>query len=225
MIKRYAVAAALLVIITGGIVFSTSQGAAVHIALGGLFVALMLWSAVREHSRIGWAALALVTIEGCLFAPALSVVHAILAQLIFAITVVDAVPLGICPKEAASLRRYALAIPPLVLIQTSLGALYRHNVTGVLPHMGGAMVVVLLTLLVSVILLQRLTEPSPARSAAIALMSIVLVQITLGIAAFLMRLLDSDQTPVFAWVAVAHLTNGALTLGASVVLAMRVARV
>jgi len=221
VLKRYAAGGALLAIVSGAIATSTGHGALSHIALGVLFAGLALPLAIRQRSRLAWTALTLVAVEACLVAPALILIHAIVAQLIFAVTVALAAPIGSYPPEAASIRRFALAIPPLVLVQTSLGALYRHKATGVLPHMAGAMIVVLLTLLVCVILLQRVNRPGPLRSAAIALVSIILAQITLGIAAFLMRLLDSDQSPAFAWVAVAHVTTGALTLGASVILAMQ----
>jgi hypothetical protein len=218
---RYALGAALLVIISGAIVTGTAHGSAVHTALGVTFAGLTLAVAVRQRSRLAWSALALVVLDAAIAFPGFALVHAILAQLIFAVTTVIAHPIRECPQEAMSIRRFALAIPPLVLLQTALGAAYRHKIWGVLPHMAGAMTVVLLTMLVCVILLQRLPQPGPLRSAAIGLMSIILVQISLGIAAFLMRLLDADQSPVFPWIAVAHVSTGALTLAASVILAMQ----
>jgi heme A synthase len=215
---RAALALALLTVISGAIVTSTTHGAGVHTVISGLFAALTLALTLRMRTPLAWAWLALVMAEAI---PGLNLLHAILAQLIFGITVFISHTSRPCPPEAESIRRFALAIPPLVLLQTALGAAYRHKATGVLPHMGGAMIVVLLTLLVCVIILQRLQKPGPLRTAAISLMSVVLVQISLGIAAFLMRLLDADETPVFAWIAVAHVTTGALTLGASVILAMQ----
>ena len=218
---RIALSAALLTIVSGAIVTSTTHGVTVHTVLSVLFAALAVALALRSRTPLTWAVLALVAMEAI---PGLNLLHAILAQLIFALTVLIAHNVRPCLHQAASLRRFALAIPPLVLLQTALGAAYRHKALGVLPHMGGAMLVVLLILLVSVIILQRIPTPGPLRSSAIALIVVVLVQISLGIAAFLMRLLDADQAPVFAWITVAHVTTGALTLGASVILAMQFGR-
>jgi hypothetical protein len=220
-VPRIALSAALLTIVTGAIVTSTTYGVTVHTVLSGLFAALTLTLALRSKTPLTWAVLALVAAETI---PGLTLLHAILAQLIFGLTVFISHSVRPCLKEAASMRRFAIAIPPLVLLQTALGAAYRHKALGVLPHIGGAMVVVLLTLLVCVIILQRVPIAGPLRSSAIALIVVVLVQISLGIAAFLMRLLDADQGPAFAWITVAHVTNGALTLGASVILAMQFGR-
>jgi hypothetical protein len=218
---RAALALALLTICSGAVVTSTTYGSTVHTVIGVVFALVTLLVALRTRTSLTWALLALVAVDAGLAFPRLNLVHAIFAQLTFGVAVLATHRYGECPPEAASLRRFAIAIPPLVLFQTALGAAYRHKALGVLPHMGGAMVVVLVTLLVCVILLQRLQKPGPLRSTAIVLMTLVLVQISLGIAAFLMRLLDADQGPVFPWIAVAHVTNGALTLGASVILAMQ----
>jgi heme A synthase len=223
-ISRFALAAALLVIVSGAIVTSTGHGAAAHTALGVIFAGVLLAVAIRQRSRVAWTALALVALDAGIGFPGFALLHAVLAQLIFAVTVAGAHQNRSCPPEASSIRRFALAVPPLVLLQTGLGGAYRHKAIGVLPHMAGAMVVVLLTMLVCVVILQRFPLPGPLRSSAIALISVILIQISLGIAAFLMRLLDADQSPVFAWVAVAHVTTGALTLGASVILAMQFGR-
>jgi hypothetical protein len=218
---RVALAFALLTICSGAVVTSTTYGTTVHTAIAVVFAAVTVMVAVRTRTALNWVLLALVAVDAGLAFPHLNLVHAIFAQLTFGVAVFATHSYRQCPPEAASLRRFAIAIPPLVLLQTALGAAYRHKALGVLPHMGGAMVVVLLTLLVCVILLQRLQKPGSLRSSAIVLMTLVLVQISLGIAAFLMRLLDADQGPAFAWIAVAHVTNGALTLGASVILAMQ----
>ena len=220
MISRVAASGVLLLILSGAVLTSTGGGGAtVHTALGALLAALIAALAVRERTRLTWTLFALVAIECVLVSPAFKLVHAILSQLIFAVAFAIAAPPRECPPEALPIRRFVVAMPPLVLLQTALGAAYRHKVWGVLPHMAGAMVVVLLALLVSVILLQRLQQPQPLRLAATALISVLLVQISLGIAAFLMRLLDSDQSPVFTCITVAHVVTGALTLGASVALA------
>jgi len=122
------------------------------------------------------------------------------------------------------LRPLALATPPAAFLQIVLGAAYRHEVTGVMPHMAGAMVVVLMTLVVSALVLQNFPEPTSMRRAATALISIIVVQVCLGIAAFLMLVLNTAGTVAFVLVTVGHATIGALTLAASMVMAMQVGR-
>jgi heme A synthase len=114
--------------------------------------------------------------------------------------------------------------PPAVLAQISLGALYRHQITGVMPHMLGAMVVALLTLGVSVILLQHFPDLRELKSAATALISAVLAQVCLGIAVFFMLLLGVGNIPAFAWLATGHVCVGTLTFAAGIVTAMQVGR-
>jgi len=114
--------------------------------------------------------------------------------------------------------------PFLVIVQISLGAAYRHKVLGVMPHMAGAMLVVLPLLVVSVLLLQNFPAHPTLRPVAIAAMSVVLLQASLGIAAFVMRLMDFDTSKGFLFLAATHVCVGALTLAASVVLALEVRR-
>jgi heme A synthase len=62
------------------------------------------------------------------------------------------------------------------------------------------------------------------RRAAIALMSVVLTQVTLGVAAFTLQLLDMENTPAGIASTVLHVLTGSLTLAASLVLAIQVQR-
>jgi len=54
------------------------------------------------------------------------------------------------------------------------------------------------------------------RKPAIAAMSVVLVQVTLGILSFILRMLDMDTGIWFTVSTVAHVTVGAATLAATV---------
>ena len=122
------------------------------------------------------------------------------------------------------LRPLAVAIPPVVFLQITLGAAFRHDVTSVMPHMAVAMGVALLALIGSSQILQNFARPPAMRQAAIALISIVLTQVCLGIGAFLMLLLSSAGTSYFVLVSVTHVAVGASTLATSVVMAMQVWR-
>ncbi len=217
------------------IALSRSQGVGFHEGLG---VAAVLWALVLclgdVRRRAGWLVLAIVALAALTGWPSLhGVGHAIFAHLSLGCATAgavlssagwaktgDRVELG----SWAALRPAAIATPAAVMLQISLGALYRHEVIGVMPHMLGAMVVALLTLVVSTVLLQQFSFQRQLKNAATVLISVVLAQVCLGIVAFLMRLMNFNTSQAFAWTATAHVAVGALTLAASVVTAMLVAR-
>jgi len=164
-------------------------------------------------------------------APARVVWHAIFAHLSIAFltgAVVMTSPAWSEPAKpvtaAKVLRLAGLATPTAVLIQIALGALYRHQITGVMPHMLGAMLVALLALLVSVTLIQNFPEHQPLKRAATLLISMVLAQVCLGVAVFVMLLLGAGNTAAFTWTATGHVTVGTLAFAASMLMAMQVER-
>jgi heme A synthase len=188
----------------------------------------LAWTALASlaiASIVGWPAPPL--------SPALGIVHALLAHFFLSVIVVIAVvtsPGWNRETELAgeyglsSLRPLAVATPPVVFLQIALGTAYRHEVTGVMPHMAGAMVVALMTLIVSAVVLHNFLGPAPMRRAAAMLISMVLAQVCLGIAAFLMLVLNAAGTFAFVLATVGHVSIGAATLAASVVMAMQVWR-
>jgi hypothetical protein len=133
-------------------------------------------------------------------------------------------PVRLAVGSWSALRPAAIAAPAAVFGQIVLGALYRHELTGVMPHMLGAMVVALLTMAVSAIVLQHFSESPDLRRAATLLISAVLLQVCLGIAVFTMLLLNVRDTKAFVWLATAHVTTGTLVLASSVVMAMQLLR-
>lgn len=215
---------------------------AVGIAALLLALGLCLWISrnaagrnVRAAAWLTFATLAVSSATG--WASPLSaarvVCHAVFAHLSIALITAAAVlnsrgwsePATPADSESwGALRPAALWTPAAVLVQIAMGALYRHQITGVMPHMLGAMVVALLTLVVSVILLQHFQGQRELKSAATALISAVLAQVCLGIAVFIMLLLGVGNNPAFAWLATGHVCVGTLTFAASVVTAMQVRR-
>jgi heme A synthase len=162
-----------------------------------------------------------------------AVFHALLAHAFLSLAVVSAVGTSVSwnrPPELVDgsskpfLRPLALVIPPVVFLQIALGAAYRHDMTSVLPHMAIAMGVAFLALIGSSVVLQNFSRPSSLRHAAVALISLVLIQVCLGIGAFVMLVLNSAGTFYFVAITVGHVLIGASTLAASVVLAMQVQR-
>jgi len=213
----------------------------VHRIMGIAALVLALAFAVKARSALrsaAWAALAGLAASGAVAwngAPstAMVVVHASLAQF-FAGSIAAAIVLSspawsrapepVKAGQWTALRPAALATPLVVFVQTILGALYRHQITGVMPHMIGAMIVALMTLVVSVMVLQNFSGHRELKNAATALISVALAQICLGIATFVMLLLEAANTAAFVWIATAHLAVGSLTLAASVAMAMGVSR-
>jgi heme A synthase len=131
------------------------------------------------------------------------------------------------PMSASSwkvLRPAAQLTPPIVLTQIAMGALYRHQIFGVMPHMLGAMVVAILALVVSMILIQHFGDQPQLKSSATGLITVVLAQVCLGIAAFLMLLLGAGNTTAFVWLTTGHVCVGSLTFAASVVAGMQAHR-
>jgi hypothetical protein len=127
---------------------------------------------------------------------------------------------------APPLHWLALAAPAAILAQLALGAAARHQALGILPHVCGALVATGTVLWVTVrVLMQHAGDA--LRRPALALLGITFLQVFLGIAAYMSRLATADAPqpmPVMVGFTVAHVAVGALTLAASVILAIQVFR-
>lgn len=217
--NRAALLVALIAIGSGALLTGQIGAVAAAHRIAGLLAAALCAAAVFKTAgprrRAGIAAV-VAGAFGCLNLGG-AVAHAIAAPVFLACLAAVAIQ----PEPAVcerTLRKAILASPGLVLIQIALGALYRHKVLGVLPHMAGAMLAAGLLLVLAVMALQRYPDPSALRTASTAVLAIVLTQVSLGIAAFVMRLLDFDASPAFTAVATAHVTVGSVTLAASVLM-------
>jgi len=215
----------------------------VAFAVTGLTLVLVVWlslAAKRGGVRwLGWAVLAIVILAvagGEQMAAqrlpgAMPILHAYLAQLLFAAMVAMAVITSASWQRSSelvadrfSLRAMGLIVPAFVFIQIGLGAAYRHQAMGVLTHIFGAMVVAVFVLLVGVLAVKQYPQHRSLRPAAITLMSITGAQVLLGFAAFITRLMTTKATLAVVISTVAHVTTGALTLAASVILAIYIGR-
>ncbi|MGI8988520.1 MAG: COX15/CtaA family protein [Bryobacteraceae bacterium] len=211
-----------------------------------IVLAVWLWR-VDDRTwmkRLGLVAVAAVIAQGVLggltviylLPPAISVSHACLAQLFFATTVAIAVftsaswrrgPHIVSDAGAPSLRTLAMAAPIFVLMQLALGAAARHKALGVVYHIGAASLVTGVILWVCVRVLRHYSEHPPLLRSALALLSIAFSQVFLGIAAYMSRIATADAVqpmPVMIAFTVLHVAVGALTMAASVVLAIQVFR-
>jgi len=204
--------------------------------------AIWLWlSEARSWVRsLGLATLGLVLIQAALggltvlmlLPPMVSIAHACLAQTVFVFTGWIALatskfwmdrPIQITREHS---RGWALiTLASLVFLftfgQLILGALRRHGLLGLTPHLIGAGIVFTTVYIFFGFLLRRYKESTSLRLMGSAASVIVLAEILLGIAALTARLLDPhDIGP--AWVTVivttAHVALGALLLLSSALL-------
>jgi hypothetical protein len=204
---------------------------AVLIAIAGI------WMVARQPAKFGSALLVTLLAEGALGSlqktPGLEVLHAVLGQILLSMIVAAAVltsagwakePELVMDHGWPSLGSLGKITPVFVLGQVALGAAFRHKVMGVMPHLVGAMVIVMLILCICIFVMQQFPTHTPLRPCANLLMGIAFAQIFLGIAAFTVRTMTTQATPVVIGVTSAHATVGALTLAVAVLLHMQIRR-
>ncbi len=229
---------------TGGVLFEHGHRM-VGATVGMLTIGLLIWILRSEKRpwmrKLGWVALGWVIGVGLLGGltvklltpPPVSITHTCLAQLFFSLTVAMAVftsksfldgPEPVEDHGWPSLRSIAIATPIFVLAQIALGAGFRHGAISVLPHIIGAMIVTLMILFAGVFVLHQFPDHWALRRSAIALLGITFVQIFLGILAYFTRLDAAAQPLAMVLSTVAHVAVGALTLAASIVLAIQIRR-
>jgi heme A synthase len=195
----------------------------------GLAILLSLGKQSLELRLTGWTAFAIVIVESLYSIP---VLHSLLAPVFLSIVVAIAVctsstwATGPEPVEKPwqPLHTLAILMVALVLVQVGLGAAFRHNAMGVISHIFNAMIVLLLILVVGVYVLRQYPEPRSLRSAALALLVIAGVQVLLGFGVYLVLLMTSENNIGLVISSVVHVVTGALTLSASVVLAIQIRR-
>ena len=119
-----------------------------------------------------------------------------------------------------SMRSLAIAVPAIILLQTTLGASYRYHALGVLWHILNAMIVLLLILIVAVFLIRQFPQHPTLRPAAVALAVITSIQVMLGFTTFMMLILFPETSLAVVITSVLHVTTGALTFGAGLALAV-----
>lgn len=244
---------ALLLIVDGAMIGPGTQPApslsAAHriasIPLSILTLGLVLWLVFTDPRplarRLAWLTLALAILQDSVGHAAVftlvprtaGIAHACLAQLFFAALVAMAMvtspawsrgPELVSDYGWPSNRSLAVLTPVLVLLQIALGAAFRQKALTLLPHVLGAMFVALVILLESIFALQQFPAHRALRPAAKTLLGVAFAQVFLGISALTVKTMADDTAlPVIVTVA-AHVTGGALTLAATVVLSILVRR-
>jgi cytochrome c oxidase assembly protein subunit 15 len=224
--------------------------------VGMLTIVLTIWILMKEKRswvrKLGVFALLAVIAQGLLggltvklmLPLAVSTAHATLAQLFFCTTVslavftsrswMEARPI---PEVKGSLSLNYLCSTALVTIflQLILGATLRHSATWdkhlptelILAHIGGAVTVTIGLGSAAIATLRRYKDEFLTRPAMVAL-SLLGVQLCLGVAAFMTRLASpSDPQPLnpMIGITVAHVACGALVFVSTIVLTLRTYRV
>ena len=253
-LHRCAIAAAtccLLSVLSGAIVTSSVTSGAIAgggagferlheivASLSAVVIAILgIWMVARQSAKLGWTLLATLLAEGALGSlqktPGLEILHAVLGQILLAMTAAAAVlsspswakePELVMDHGWPSLGSLGKITPVFVLGQIALGAAFRHKVLGVMPHLVGAMVIVMLILCICIFVMQQFPTHTTCRPSANLLMVIAFAQIFLGIAAFTVRTMTTAAASVVIGVTSAHATVGALTLAVAVLLQMQIRR-
>ncbi len=231
---------------TGGIYYEHAHRLlGTLVGLATLVLSLILWRtrASRPVQRLGFWVLIAVIVQGILgglrvtgrftlsqdateLAPSitLAMFHGVLGQVFFGSLVLLAILtssrwLASRPREADASSKLALGFLLVVLLQLALGVLVRHVSWGLWIHIGFAVLVLILGILVGARAFEAAT--GPARGLGRALITLLLVQVILGIlAAVLIWTREGGDIP--AWevlLATAHQATGALVLATATGLA------
>jgi heme a synthase len=217
--------------------------------VGLLTICLAVWAWKREPRRwvrlLAMTALILVVAQAVLggitvlfFLPApISTAHAALAQFFFCTLVALVLFTGswwqsdlpaVEERGRPTLRAVGIATVTIIFLQLILGAAFRHNAFGVLPHIFGAGVVTAMVVWTATIVFTRYGDIAPLRRAAKLLVGLLGLQLCLGVAAYWAVLYQQQLPqpyPLPVAITVAHVVNGALTLATAVWLTLAAFRV
>ena len=230
------VAVCTLLLVMSGAAVTSSVGRFQNAHMAAGVADALLIAGLTVWRRRGWSILAVVVVDaglGTFQGPLAGTLHAWLAALLFA--GVAAIVLFTSPSwqrdpelvqdyGRPSLRFLSGAAAFLVAAQVAFGAGFRHSAVSVLPHLLGAMVTALFIMIVGAFVTTQFPKHASLRPIAVAFMTITGVQLFLGMAAFLMRLMNMAGTWVFLTISVAHVATGNLILAVSVMLALEIRR-
>jgi len=167
------------------------------------------------------------------YKPMIAVPHALVAQSFFGVIVALAVftSRGWWAQQDVKvdsgrpgLRTLTALTVGAVLIQLVLGAGFRHQAFGILPHIVGAVAVTLLVVWTASKVLGRNDSDPYLRRPAMAAVGLLFVQVTLGIGSYVARMRSAgDPQPLEPLISLtaAHVVVGALTLATMIVLMLR----
>jgi cytochrome c oxidase assembly protein subunit 15 len=226
--------------------------------VGLLTIGLLIYVRVKEKRqwvrRLGAFALLAVIAQGLLggltvklmLPLPVSAAHATLAQLFFCTTVslavftsrswMEARALSAEQKGTVPLRYLCTAALVMILLQLIIGATLRHSATWdrapstelIFVHIGGALAVVVALGIATLTALRRHNGESFLTQPATLALTLLFVQLFLGVAAYITRLRSpNDPQPLnpMVGITVAHVACGALVFATTIVLTLRVFKV
>ena len=163
---------------------------------------------------------------GSLGSPALEAVLAWLAHGLFALLALGALVASPGWKSNAatipdagwpSLRSLSWVTPAVVAVQIALGAAYRYQLAGMIPHAVWAFVAAILIMMLGAFVLTHEQALRTMKRISIALLTLTGIQVILGVAALVARASGALSD---SWVQAsthAHATIGALILAGTVI--------
>src|SRR5579859_4055851 len=215
-----------------------------------LTASIALWTWLAERRRwmkvLAFCALGTIIAQAVLggmtvlhfLPPAISTAHAAVAQTFFCIAVLIAVfsgrkwveqsPAANTDNHRPTLLVLGFLSIVILYVQLILGALFRHNGLPWWPHVLNAVTVALILTWTGVRAIMQFSNVEAIRRPAVLLLFILVLQLCLGFAAFLTRLVWSvgAPQPEFPMViaTVTHVAVGALLLATAAVLTLQVWR-
>ncbi|MCU1271442.1 MAG: hypothetical protein JWN74_2736 [Acidobacteriaceae bacterium] len=215
-----------------------------------LTAAIALWTWLADRRRwmkaLAIGALGTIIVQAILggmtvlhfLPPAISTAHAAIAQTFFCIAVSIAVFSGrkwveeatsvVTDSDRPTLLSLALLSIFILYVQLVFGALFRHHGLPWWPHVLNAVTVALILTWTGVRALLQFPRVEAIRRPAVMLLFILVLQLCLGFAAFLTRVVWSEGAPQpeFSMViaTVSHVAVGALLLATTAVLTLQVWR-
>lgn len=211
-------------------------------------IALWTWLADRRRwmKALAFGALGTIIAQAILggmtvlhfLPPAISTAHATVAQTFFCIAVLIAVfsgrkwaedaPPQLVDDRRPTLLTLCLASILVLYVQLILGAMFRHHGMPWWPHVLNAVTVALILTWTGIRALLQFPRIDAIRRPAVLMLFVLVLQLCLGFAAFLTRVVwgaDASQPEIsMVIVTVAHVATGALLLGTSAVLTLQVWR-
>ena len=201
----------------------------------------------RRWMRIlGWSALGTVIAQGILggltvlfyLPPAISTAHATLGQTFFCLMVsiafftsrswVQEPDAVVSPSARPRLTTLSLFTVAAIWMQLIMGAAFRHSGIRLLPHIVGAVVVFCLVSTLTLLTIKRHRATPQLARPAVILLTLLLGQISLGLASYVTRVMWSTGAPAplasMIVCTVAHVACGALVLVTTLILTIQIHR-
>ncbi len=229
-----------LVLAQGAVESGKTQASQPHLVVGlGIGLLAIVWAAAVAKSRREALPLAMLVLaaiaasgwSGMILTPTAKVVHAVFSHLAFGLTAAGVAmtsdsweaKLAVADGGFPSLRSLAWFTPASVSVQVALGAAYRHQLTGLIPHVSWAFVAAMAVIMTAAFTLTQCGKHPALRKLSLGLIAVTGVQLILGVTALVGRLAEGEA----AWKVLAttsHVLTGATVLALTLALSAQTLR-